>query len=120
MNNGFMYNLSNPAFTEDIGMAQVARMYPTNIDPLTGLSNNFLPGVYLYSGQPMNDSYITPKQKSEGNIIKTAIAGIILAGLGFIGVKKGAAWTRHILSNITSPFRNGWQGLRNLFSHNTP
>ena len=120
MNNGFMYNFGNPAFTEDIGMAQIARMYPTNIDPLTGLSPNFLPGVNLYPGQPMTDSYMTPKQKFEGNIIKTVVAGIILAGVGFLGVKKGAVWTRQILSKITSPFTNGWQRLKNLFSHNTP
>ncbi len=115
MNNGFMYSLSNPAFTEDIGSLQMFRMYPHNIDSLTGLANNYLPGVTLNSGQPITDSYVSPKQKREYNVIKTVIGGLILAGLAAIGIKKGTVLTRQLISKITSPFTNAWSSIKSLF-----
>ena len=34
MFNGYMYNVVNPLYGEDIGTAQIKRMYPTTVDPI--------------------------------------------------------------------------------------
>ena len=120
MLNGYMYNLTNPLYGEDIGMSAVNTMYPTNIDPLTGMPQTYLPGITINSGQPMSDSYVTQKQRNEKAFIKTAIAGLVLVGLGFLGIKKGSTLTKNAISNITAPFKSVWKGIKNLFGGKTP
>lgn len=107
-------SLANPFFCEDIGMSMMNRMYPTTINPLYG-PDLYMSGVAMNSGQPMVDSYETSKQKREGGIIKTIAAGLILAGLGFLGIKKGSALTKKAISGMTSPFKSAWQSLKGLF-----
>jgi hypothetical protein len=107
-------SLAHPFFSEDIGMSMMKRMYPTTIDPLYG-PDLYMSGVTMNPGQPLADSYETPKQKREGNILKTIAAGLILAGLGFFGIKKGAALTQKAISSLTSPFKSAWQSLKGLF-----
>ena len=120
MFNGYMYNLVNPLYGEDIAAAGINRMFPTNIDPLTGMPQNYLPGVTINSGQPMADSYITPKQRNEKAVIKTILGGLVLAGLGFWGLKKGSAFTKGAISKIISPFKSVWKSITGLFGKKAP
>ena len=117
MFNGYMYNVVNPLYGEDIGTAQIKRMYPTSIDPITGMPELYMNGVTMNAGQPLVDSFETPKQQREKAVIKTILAGLVLAGLGFLGIKKGSAITKSLLSKVTSPFKSVWTKLKGLFKH---
>lgn len=115
MFNGYMYNIVNPLYGEDIAAAQLKMMYPTNIDPITGMVQTYLPGVTMNSGQPMADSYVTPKQRNEKAVIKTILAGLVVAGLGILGLKKGSALTKSAISKIISPFKGVWKSITSFF-----
>ena len=101
MLNGYMYNLTNPLYGEDIGMATLNCMYPP---VLTGMPQTYLPGVTMYSGQPMADSYETKKQSKEKAVLKTILAGAVIAGLGFLGIKKGIIKAQKIWDSIKGFF----------------
>ena len=86
IDNSALYNLTNPAFTQDIGTSIVNAMYPVTIDPISGTVESSLGDTTgrINNGQPQKDTY-TPqetKRDREKRTIKNILlsAGALLLG----------------------------------------
>lgn len=106
-----MYNLSNPALNNDLGLANLDRMMP---NPVTSFGIGFIPGVtgtmsdVKMQGSLKDDKFqMTRKEKDSNNIKKgLAFAGIITAGvLCFKGGKKILKGIGNIFKKIKAKFK---------------
>ncbi len=102
-----MYGLSNPALTEDIGLANLNRMLPMAggyIPSVTGTMDN----VRL-RGPLSDDAFEMTQKKKDKKTLKTILTVAGLTVLGFFGFKYGK-------KGISAC----WNGLKNLFSKIKP
>lgn len=107
------YNLSNPAFTEDIGEANLDRMLP--MAPATFAGGTYYPGItgtmdnITLRGGLEGDKFETETQKQKDSKVWKGIlatAGAVVAGVvGFKYGKKGlsAIWTK--LKNVCTKIK---------------
>lgn len=107
------YNLTNPAFTDDIGLSNLHTMLP--MAPATfGGSGGFIPGVTgsmsgtRIQGQLSNDIYQPTRKERDKAIFKKLLiaAGAITAGvLCFKGGKKLAKCIQNLFQKIKTKIK---------------
>lgn len=112
MENSASYNLTNPAFTEDIGLSNLNRMLP--MAPASFGAGMYVPGITgtmsgtRINGHLTNDIYQpTRKQRDIANFKKIFIAaGAVIAGvLCFKGGKKIFKGITNLFDKIKTKFK---------------
>lgn len=108
MNSSAAYGLSNPAFTDDIGMTMINRQFPTQLDPVTGTIDGGNPGnIKINPGQPDKDTYSKSSEKKTPVWKKVLITTGILTGLSAIGYAlfKKVPAVKNAITNIITKFK---------------
>lgn len=102
------YNLSNPAFTDDIGMSNMNRMLP--MAPATFAGGTYFQGITgtRINGKLSNDIYQPTRKQRDKSIFKKILlgAGVIAASvLCFKGGKKAVKWIKNLCTKIATKFK---------------
>jgi len=84
-----VYGLSNPALTEDIGMAMFKRQFPCIVDSM-GFPTTDISKIKLNSGQPENDTVEKQNnKKNKRSWLKNLLIGGATAVVGLLAIYKG-------------------------------
>lgn len=109
------YGLYNPAFTEDIGLTQINRMYPSNADMTSfGITGTDFSNIDIQHKLLEDTADFKSKNKTK-NIVTGTIIGAVVLGLGVLGYKFG----KPLLKNIGKLFEKGgptraWNKIKKL------
>ena len=92
IDNSALYNLTNPAFTKDIGSTMVETMYPTTIDSISGTVETTLDDTAgkINNGQPQKDTFSPQetKREKEKRTIKNILISAGALALGAFAIYK--------------------------------
>lgn len=104
-----LYNLSNPAFTEDIGEANLNRILPMPPASLGGSGCGYIPGITgtmdnitLRGPLEYDQLNLTQKQKDKRGW-KTVLKAVMIAAGTFIGYKfckKGLSGIKNLFTKL--------------------
>jgi len=106
------YNLTNPAFTEDIGEASMGKMLP--MAPSSFAGGSFIPGVTgsmsgtKIQGTLNEDTFGPSRKEKDKSIIKKLLIGAAAIAGGFLcfkGGKKAWAGIKSLCSKIKAKFK---------------
>lgn len=106
------YGLTNPAFTEDIGLSNLDKMLPMAPASFGGMG--YIPGITgtmsgtKIKGQLTNDIYQPTRKEQDKSLFKKlfATAGIIIAGvLCYKGAKKIIPAIKNLFQKIKTKFK---------------
>lgn len=111
IDNSAMYNLTNPALTEDICESYFGQMMPMPSASFGG--GTYIPGVTgtmngtKIQGNIKRDTYEKPKQEKDMSIMKKFLIGAAAIGAGllcFKGGKKVVAGIKNLFAKIKGKF----------------
>lgn len=110
------YGLTNPAFTEDIGLSNLDKMLPMAPASFGGMG--YIPGITgtmsgtKIKGQLTNDIYQPTRKERDKSLFKKlfATAGIIIAGvLCYKGAKKSYQQSKIYFKRLKQNSKNKFQ-----------